>query len=64
MSSHGSGGVPLPILQGPPKHKDPVCGMMVCPGKSRRQTGTRRKNLLLLFEELCGTVFPTTRKRF
>ena len=34
MSSHGSGGVPLPILQGPPKHKDPVCGMMVAPGKA------------------------------
>ncbi len=31
MSSHGSAGVPLPILQGPPKHKDPVCGMMVAP---------------------------------
>src|SRR5882762_10072492 len=34
MSSHGSGGVPLPILQGPPKHKDPVCGMMVAPEKA------------------------------
>src|SRR5216684_1899000 len=34
MSSHGSAGVPLPILQGPPKHKDPVCGMMVAPEKA------------------------------
>src|SRR5260370_41723369 len=33
MSSHGSAGVPLPILQGAPKHKDPVCGMMVAPEK-------------------------------
>ncbi len=34
MSSHGSAGVPLPILQGPPKHKDPVCGMMVAAEKA------------------------------
>src|SRR5713101_2003206 len=34
MSSHGSAGVPLPILQGAPKHKDPVCGMMVAPEKA------------------------------
>src|SRR5229473_1010373 len=34
MSSHGSAGVPLPILQEPPKHKDPVCGMMVAPEKA------------------------------
>jgi Cu+-exporting ATPase len=24
----------LPVLQGPPKHKDPVCGMMVAPEKA------------------------------
>jgi Cu+-exporting ATPase len=34
MSSQNAGGTPLPILQGPAKHKDPVCGMMVDPQKS------------------------------
>jgi Cu+-exporting ATPase len=31
MSSHSGSGMSLPILQGPPKHKDLVCGMMVAP---------------------------------
>jgi P-type Cu+ transporter len=34
MSSQNAGGAPLPIMQGPAKHKDPVCGMMVDPQKS------------------------------
>lgn len=34
MSSQNAGGTPLPILQEPAKHKDPVCGMMVDPQKS------------------------------
>ncbi len=34
MSSHNAGRTPPPILQGPSKHKDPVCGMMVDPQKS------------------------------
>jgi len=34
MSSHGGGGMSLPILQGQPKHKDPVCGMMVATHKA------------------------------
>src|SRR5712692_7796311 len=34
MSSEDAGGMSLPILQGPPKHKDPVCGMMVVPEKA------------------------------
>jgi Cu+-exporting ATPase len=34
MSSHGRGGMSLPILQEPPKHKDPVCGMVVVPEKA------------------------------
>jgi Cu+-exporting ATPase len=34
MSSQGAGGTPIPILQGRPKHKDPVCGMMVVPEKA------------------------------
>src|SRR5467141_1064121 len=34
MSSHGSAGVPLPILQGLQKHQDPVCGMMVASEKA------------------------------
>jgi P-type Cu+ transporter len=34
MNSHDAGGMPLPILQGAPKHKDPVCGMMVAPDKA------------------------------
>jgi Cu+-exporting ATPase len=34
MNSHSGGGKALPILQGPPKHKDPVCGMMVAPEKA------------------------------
>jgi Cu+-exporting ATPase len=34
MNSQGEGGMALPILQGPPKHKDPVCGMTVTPEKA------------------------------
>jgi len=34
MSSQNPGGTPFPIMQGPAKHKDPVCGMMVDPQKS------------------------------
>ena len=34
MSSQDAGGMALPILQGPAKHKDPVCGMMVVPEKA------------------------------
>ncbi len=34
MSSQDAGGVSLPILQGPAKHKDPVCGMMVASEKA------------------------------
>ncbi len=34
MNSHDAGGTSLPILQGPPKHKDPVCGMTVVPEKA------------------------------
>jgi P-type Cu+ transporter len=34
MSSHSGGSMPLPISPGPPKHKDPVCGMMVAPEKA------------------------------
>jgi Cu+-exporting ATPase len=34
MSSKNAGGMSLPVLQGAPKHKDPVCGMTVDPGKA------------------------------
>src|SRR5947207_11519964 len=34
MNSQDAGGVSLPILQGPTKHKDPVCGMTVAPEKA------------------------------
>ncbi len=34
MNSQDAGGVSLPILQGPTKHKDPVCGMTVVPEKA------------------------------
>jgi Cu+-exporting ATPase len=34
MSSHSGSGTSLPILTGPPKQKDPVCGMMVAPEKA------------------------------
>src|SRR5215471_15534628 len=30
-------GMTLPILQGPPQHKDPVCGMTVAPEKAARK---------------------------
>jgi P-type Cu+ transporter len=32
MSSQNAGGMSLPVLQGAPRHKDPVCGMTVDPG--------------------------------
>src|SRR5712664_605125 len=34
MSSQDTSGMSLPILQGPSKHKDPVCGMTVVPEKA------------------------------
>src|SRR5882762_488357 len=34
MSSQGTVGKALPILQGPAEHKDPVCGMTVVPEKA------------------------------
>src|SRR2546421_1689496 len=34
MNAQDAGGVSLPILQGPAKHKDPVCGMTVAPEKA------------------------------
>src|SRR2546430_8695789 len=34
MNAQDAGGVSLPILQGPAKHKDPVCGMTVVPEKA------------------------------
>jgi Cu+-exporting ATPase len=34
VTSQDSGGTPLPVLQGTPGQKDPVCGMMVDPGKA------------------------------
>jgi Cu+-exporting ATPase len=34
VSAHNAGGMPLPVSQGAPKHKDPVCGMTVDPGKA------------------------------
>jgi len=34
MSSHDASGVSLPIIKGPAKYKDPVCGMMVDPEKA------------------------------
>jgi YHS domain-containing protein len=34
MSSHSGSGTSLPILTGPPRHKDPVCGMIVAPEKA------------------------------
>jgi P-type Cu+ transporter len=35
VSSQKASGVPLPILQGPTKDEDPVCGMIVDPEKAR-----------------------------
>jgi len=34
MSSQDTSGMSLPIMQGPAKHKDPVCGMTVVPEKA------------------------------
>ncbi len=34
MSSDDTSGMSLPILQGPAKHKDPICGMTVVPEKA------------------------------
>jgi Cu+-exporting ATPase len=34
MNTKNAGGISLPILQGPAKHKDPVCGMMVASEKA------------------------------
>jgi len=63
MSSHGSGGVPLPILQGPPKHKDPVCGMMVAREKPPPDWNTPEKPTTSV-RRIVRNGFPTTRKRF
>src|SRR6266851_2596383 len=34
MNSQDAGGMSLPILHGPARHRDPVCGMMVVPEKA------------------------------
>jgi Cu+-exporting ATPase len=39
MSSQGTVGKALPILQGPAEHKDPVCGMTVAPEKAAGKAG-------------------------
>jgi Cu+-exporting ATPase len=44
MSSQNAGGISLPILQGPVKHHDPVCGMMVVPEKAAAKIAHAGKN--------------------
>jgi Cu+-exporting ATPase len=39
MSSQNAAGASLPILHGPAKHKDPVCGMTVIPEQAAGQVG-------------------------
>jgi Cu+-exporting ATPase len=39
MSSQNAAGASLPILHGPAKHKDPVCGMTVVPEQAAGQVG-------------------------
>jgi P-type Cu+ transporter len=44
MSSENAGGKSLSILQGSIKHRDPVCGMTVVPGKAAGQVEHAGKN--------------------
>jgi Cu+-exporting ATPase len=44
MSSQNAGGTSLPILQGPIKLKDPVCGMTVVPEKAAAKVAHAGKN--------------------
>jgi Cu+-exporting ATPase len=43
MNSQDASGMSLPILQGPAKHQDPVCGMMVDPQKPAGKVEHRGK---------------------
>jgi len=56
MNSHGGGGTSLPILQGPPKHKDPVCGMTVSDAQSAPKVEYRGK-MYFFCSHGCGARF-------
>jgi Cu+-exporting ATPase len=63
MSSQDAGGVSLPILQGPAKHKDPVCGMMVASEKAVGKVEHGGKTYYFCSKR-CAERFSEERERF
>ncbi len=63
MSSRNAGEISLPILQGPIKHKDPVCGMMVVPEKAAAKIEHAGKNYYFCSKG-CAERFSREPERF
>src|SRR5437016_5044895 len=63
MNSQDAGGVSLPILQGPAKHKDPVCGMTVAPEKAAGKVEHAGKTYYFCSKR-CAERFSGEPKRF
>jgi len=63
VSSHGTGGMSLLILQGSPKHKDPVCGMMVAPEKAAAKVEHAGQTYYFCSKR-CGDRFSSEPEKF
>jgi len=63
MNSQDASEMSLPILQGPAKHKDPVCGMMVAPEKAAGKVEHAGKTYCFCSES-CTERFSREPERF
>jgi Cu+-exporting ATPase len=63
MSSQDAGGISLPILRGPAKHKDPVCGMVVDPEKAAGKVA-RAGNTYYFCSKGCAERFSREPEKF
>jgi Cu+-exporting ATPase len=63
MSPQDAGGISLPILHGPAKHKDPVCGMMVVPEKAAGKVEHQGKTYYFCSKS-CAERFSREPERF
>jgi len=63
MSPENAAGASLPILQGPAKHKDPVCGMTVAPEKAAGKV-EHAANTYYFCSKQCAERFSREPERF
>src|SRR5437667_911468 len=63
MNAQDARGVSLPILQGPAKHKDPVCGMTVAPEKAAGEVAHAGKTYYFCSKR-CAERFSGAPKKF